>query len=82
MIRFSDFIIKPIESSISFPQGISDTYFIEVLVERAREISKLPKASDSQQDIIMEEIIKNPESLFQSDAGEAIFNDLRLEGKR
>ncbi|WP_164112002.1 MULTISPECIES: hypothetical protein [Sphingobacterium] len=77
----SDFIIRPIESSISFPQGITDTYFIQTLVERARAISKLPKANDSQQDKIMKEIINNPDSLFQSDAGQAIFNDLKLNGK-
>jgi len=48
---------------------------VDFLVNRSNQISGLPEPSQKQQKIILEEILKDREGFWNSDAGKAIYND-------
>lgn len=78
----TELIIKREGGAINYPQKIQDAYIMQSLLERVRIIESLPGPSEAQMDKIMAEVVKNPDSLFQSRAGRAIFNDFRLDKNR
>src|SRR5690606_19444670 len=78
----TELIIKKEGGAINYPQKIQDAYIMQSLLERVRIIESLPRPSEAQMDKIMAEVVKNPDSLFQSRAGRAIFNDFRLDKNR
>ena len=71
----SDLIINPNHGFIHFPQQIPDAYMLKNAIKRVGVIESLPGVSESQKEKIYEEIKRNPDSLFNSDAGRAIRND-------
>lgn len=76
-----ELIISKNGGILRYPQSVPDTYMIQCLIKRAESIAAMPGPSDTQQDKIIEEIKKNPDTLYKSAVGAAIFNDWRLDQK-
>jgi hypothetical protein len=64
---------------IDYPQTFQDSLFIETLVRRVKIISELPEPNELQQQKIIDEVLKNPESFINSEAGWSIMNDWRID---
>lgn len=67
--------INPVSGTLSIPQNFQDDYLMDFLINRSNKISGLPKPSPKQQQKILEEILKDREGFWNSDAGKAIYND-------
>lgn len=60
------------------PQKLQDNFMGGFLHHRIQEIDKMPSANPKQEKLIIEEMIKNEESFWESDAGQSMLNDVRL----
>jgi hypothetical protein len=49
--------------------------FSNFILERIKGTQNWPTTTDSQQDKIVDEIMKNPQAFIDSEAGKAIIND-------
>ncbi len=68
-------LVNPIGGTFHIPQQLKDDGMGSFFMNRIKEIEALPKPSESQQNLIVKEILKNPEQFATSDAGQAIYND-------
>lgn len=67
--------INPIQGTYNIPQQFEYWTLSEFLTNRIHGISKHNRASEDQQEKIYEEIAKDPEAFWNSDAGRSIYND-------
>jgi hypothetical protein len=67
--------VNPIGGSLMVPQNLKDDHFFDFLINRTRQFEELPGPSQTQQEIILKEILANKEKFFNSDAGQSILND-------
>lgn len=74
--KIIDLKIDPIGGEMHIPQQFGDTTMTSFFATRARDIEALPRATEAQQQKIMEEIRKNDGAFFQTDAGQSILNDI------
>lgn len=77
-----DLIISPQKGSIHFPQNVADGYILEGLIQRVKEIESLPQPSARQLAKIEQDVLKNPDVIYKSDAGKSILNDLQNLDKK
>lgn len=66
------------KGQLSTPQIIDDDYFGGFLYGRVQEIDSLPDMNEKQQQKVIEEIVKNEDQFWSSDAGLSLLNDYRL----
>lgn len=66
------------KGSLSTPQIINDDYFGNFLFHRVQELESLPSMSKQQEQKTIDEIIKNEDKFWNSDAAHALMNDYRL----
>ena len=71
----ADLAINPIQGTYNIPQQFEYWALSEFLTNRIHGISKYNRASEDQQEKIYEEIAKDPEAFWKSDAGRSIYND-------
>lgn len=71
----ADLAINPIQGTYNIPQQFEYWALSEFLTNRIHGISKHKRASEDQQDKIYEEIAKDPEAFWNSDAGRSMYND-------
>ncbi|MEP1026858.1 MAG: hypothetical protein ABJG68_11685 [Crocinitomicaceae bacterium] len=69
------------KSKLTLPQSITDGFFGGFIYNRIKEIDAKSKISDSQQQKIVDEIVKNELDFFNSDAAKAMLNDYKLNNK-
>jgi hypothetical protein len=67
--------ISPTTGTLRFPQEFNDVMFSNFILERIKGTQNWPTTTDSQQDKIVDEIMKNPQAFIDSEAGKAIIND-------
>jgi hypothetical protein len=67
--------INPIRGTYDIPQQFNYWALSEFLTNRIHGISKHNLASEDQQEKIYEEIAKDPEAFWESDAGQSLYND-------
>jgi hypothetical protein len=67
-------IVSPTGGTISVPQKVADIYLTDFLINRSNQLDAI-KASPNQQAKIFQEIEKDREKFWQSDAGQSILND-------
>lgn len=77
--KISDLKIDPIKGKIKVPQRLEDETISGFFVNRIVEIENLPKPSINQQSKIEDEILRDKNKFINSDAGQSIINDRRLE---
>ena len=70
-----DLAIDPVTGKFMIPQQFEYWALSEFLTNRIHGISTHNQASDDQQDKIYEEIAKDTEAFWKSDAGRSIYND-------
>ena len=68
-------------SNISQPQIVKDDYFGNFIYSRIKEIDNGPSVSDAQQKKIADEILKNENEFWTTDAGKSMLNDYKLRKK-
>lgn len=68
-------------SKLILPQTIKDDYFGGFIFNRIEEVDNGPEVSDKQQKKIIEEIIKNENDFWNTDAGKSMINDNKLRNK-
>lgn len=68
-------------SIISQPQIVKDDYFGGFIFSRIREIDNRPSVSEEQQKKIADEIMKNENVFWTTDAGKSMLNDYKLRKK-
>lgn len=68
-------------NKLILPQSLEDEFFGGFIYNRIKEIDNSPKASEAQQQKIINEILKNEEDFWESDAGKSIMNDHYLKDK-
>ena len=66
-------------SVLTLPQVVQDDYFGGFILRRIKEIDNGPVVSKAQHRKIVEEIMKNENSFWNSDAGKSMLNDYRLK---
>lgn len=67
--------INPNGGVFNIPQQLDYFPITSFWRNRIREINGLPSPNDKQQDLILKEILKNPEEFWNSDVGKSLFND-------
>ena len=67
--------INPNGGVFNIPQQLDYFPITSSWSNRIREINSLPSPNDKQQDLILKEILKNPEEFWNSDVGKSLFND-------
>jgi len=67
--------INPKGGLFKIPQKIDYFPIQSFWGNRIQEISSYPLPNEKQQDIILKEILKNPEEFWNSDVGKSLFND-------
>ncbi len=67
--------INPIRGTTDIPRRFHYWPLSELLTNRIHGISKHNLASEDQQEKIIEEIAKDPEAFWESDAGQSLYND-------
>jgi len=70
----ADTLISPTGGTIGVPQKIADIYLTDFLINRSNQLDAV-KASPTQQEKIFQEIEKDREKFWHSDAGQSILND-------
>ena len=65
-------------SVLNLPQVVKDNYFGGFIFNRIKLIDNGPEVSEAQQRKIAEEIIKNENSFWNTDAGKSMLNDYKL----
>jgi len=73
--KISDLKINPIGGKLRVPQKFDDTVMTSFFMNRIKEFEFLPKPSNKQHKKIIDEILKDKEGFFKSDAGQSIRND-------
>ncbi len=73
--KLQDSIINPQNGVINIPQGLEYFPICSFLFNRMKEIEKLPRPNQEQQDKIFNEIMKDPENFWKSDVGKSLYND-------
>lgn len=71
----SDTKINFINGTLTIPQNISDDFIGNFLYNRIKEIDSINLPSSKQQRIIYDEIMKDEENFWKSDAARAMIND-------
>jgi len=75
----SDTIINPLGGRFVIPQNFNNEYIGSFFINRMKEIENAQKPSEKQQDKVLEEIRKDKERFFNSDAGKSMINDIKLD---
>jgi len=70
-----DVEINPKGGTIEIPQGLKFDPLFSFITNRLKEINKHPLPSESQQNKIEQEIMKDPEKFWKSDVGQSLYND-------
>ncbi|ASV32346.1 MULTISPECIES: hypothetical protein [Flavobacteriaceae] len=70
-----DVEIHPKGGSIEIPQRLEYEPITTFMTNRIKKIAEFPLPSEAQQDRIVEEIMKDPESFWKSDIGRSMYND-------
>lgn len=71
--------INPVGGVLNFPQICNDSYMNSFFTNRILQQKKLPEISERQKKIIEDDLDRNKEKFLNSDAAEAMRNDLYLE---
>lgn len=64
--------------NLGAPQIIDDDFFGKYLLFRMNQIHSFEKMNEEQEQKVIQEIIKNEDEFWKSDAGQAMMNDYRL----
>lgn len=73
--EIDDLRVFPNKGHLKFPQHFGDITMTSFFGNRIRGIESLPKASENQLKKVAQEILKDPDAFFSSDAGRAWHND-------
>lgn len=73
--KLGDALINEKGGKLCIPQKIEYYPICSFLYNRIKEIEKLPKPNEDQQDNILNEILKDTDSFWKSDLGQSLYND-------
>lgn len=74
-VGLNDVKIDPIKGTINAPSNIIYYPLDSFLYNRINGINNLARPSEEQQSKILEEIMKDPDAFWNSDAGKSLYND-------
>jgi hypothetical protein len=77
-VNYDEISIHPLSGIVNFPQRFDDFEMASFFPNRIATFDSLLNTSQKQEQIILEELKKDPGSFFASDAGLAILNDIAL----
>ena len=74
-IKVEELKINPLSGIIKIPQIYEHPFISSFLYNRIKGLENLPLPNEKQQQKIYEEILKNPDDFWNSDAGKSLYND-------